>query len=290
MSIFSKEQNNNVSPNPLQKSNEVNSKPYHSLEFYSLGKVNPNLLNYNHNVLTNNNYSHNNKNSGLTYNYSSHELFNRNILSVNNPYFDKYKEVKPKMILSTSVNKYENNYLDPLGSFKIRNEQNKENQKHNNINSLEWFHLIKNKVYIIDQNSKIKKGNNISLNKFYQEKGVKLENKNENSLKGMDISDENNNNINKINNIFNVKRYKQGNENLSNKKDIFVKEKEIKQIESENNNWKKLRIEKNKEGFTTIDNKDRKNFNEKKLKSNFLYFDKNQKNIIRHKNWWKIDE
>ena len=43
--------------------------------------------------------------------------------------------------------------------------------------------------------------------------------------------------------------------------------------------------------YTCINNNavDTKKFNEKKLKENFLYFDKNQKNIIRHKNWWKID-
>ena len=68
-----------------------------------------------------------------------------------------------------------------------------------------------------------------------------------------------------------------------------MKEKEIKQIESENNYWKKLRIEKTLEGRNTIDVTDSKKFDEKKLKGNLYYFDKNHKNIIRHKNWWKID-
>ena len=36
-------------------------------------------------------------------------------------------------------------------------------------------------------------------------------------------------------------------------------------------------------------NNDIKNPNEKKLKNNLYYFDKNNKNIIRHKNWWIID-
>ena len=154
MSLFSQDQNNNININPLQKSQEEIPKPYHPLEFYSLGKVNPNLINsINNNNITSskNNYSQKQPNSRLNYNYSSHELFNRNILSVNNPYFEKYKEVKPKMILSSSVNKDENNYLDPLNSIKVRNKEITESQKLNNINSLEWFHLIKNKVYIIEQ-------------------------------------------------------------------------------------------------------------------------------------------
>ena len=296
MSLFSQEQNNgNIIPTTSQKTQEGNSKPYHPIEFYSLGKVDPNLLN-NNNLLTNNNYSKdkNNKNATLNYNYSSHELFNRNILSVNNPYFEKYKEVKPKIVSNPSLdkNENENNYLEPLNTINIRNKINYENQKRNNINSLEWFHLIKNRVYIIDQNSRIKKGNNITRNKFYQEKGNKQVNNNDNnnSLKGIDFNNENNNNINKINNIFNIKRFKQGNDYLLNKKDIFVKEKEIKQIENGNNYWKKLRIEQNLEGNNTIDNTEiKKNISEKKLKSNFFYFDKNHTNIIRHKNWWKID-
>ena len=289
MSLFSKDQNDNINISPLQKSHEEIPKPYHPLEFYSLGKVDPNLINsIKNNTSPKNDYPQKPLNSRLNYNYSSHELFNRNILSVNNPYFEKYKEVKPKMILSSSVNKNENNYLEPLNSMHVRNNAITENQKLNNINSLEWFHLIKNKVYIIDQDSKIKKGNNITRNKFYQEKGITLEEKNKNNLKGID-TDRDNNNINRIKSIFNAKRYKEGNNNLSSKKDIFVKEKEIKQIESENNYWKKLRIEKTLEGRNTIDITDRKKFDEKKLKGNFYYFDKNHKNIIRHKNWWKID-
>jgi hypothetical protein len=291
MSLFSQDQNNNININPLQKSQEEIPKPYHPLEFYSLGKVNPNLINsINNNNITSSkdNYSQKQPNSRLNYNYSSHELFNRNILSVNNPYFEKYKEVKPKMILSSSVNKDENNYLDPLNSIKVRKKEITESQKLNNINSLEWFHLIKNKVYIIDQDSKIKKGNNITRNKFYQEKGITLEEKDKNNIRGID-TDINNNNINRIKHIFNSKRYKEGNRNLSNENDIFVKGKEIKQIESENNYWKKLRIEKTLEGRNTIDVTDSKKFDEKKLKGNLYYFDKNHKNIIRHKNWWKID-
>lgn len=281
-------QNINSTPkiNEMNSSNDIGiktSKEYHPIEFYSLGKLDPNRKCID---IPNNNF-YKKRIPKLNYNRSSHELFDRNILSVNNPYFDRFKEVKPKQKIPIPI-KDENNYLNPLKSLQIRNEQNFEGQQHNNINSLEWFHLIKNKVYIIDQDSKIKKGNNITRNKFYQEKGITLEEKDKNNIRGID-TDINNNNINRIKHIFNSKRYKEGNHNLSNENDIFVKEKEIKQIESENNYWKKLRIEKTLEGRNTIDVTDSKKFDEKKLKGNLYYFDKNHKNIIRHKNWWKID-
>ena len=273
MSLLSLNQNQNTNNNNIlnssEKQNPSNIKDYHPIEFYSLGKINPNINTKN---LFNNNSL---KKCGLNYNHSSHELFDRNILSVNNSYFDKYKEVKPRMNLCVSV-KNENNYLDPVLTSKIRNDFNHEMQKQNNINSLEWFHVIRNRVYIIDQNSKIKKGNNISTKEFYQEKGNNLEQKS--NKRGLDCF----NKGNSLNSIFNIKRYKEGNEQLINKKEHFPKEKEITQIESDNNYWKKLRIENN-----IYDNK---KINEKKLKENCLYFDKNHKNIIRHKNWWKIDE
>ena len=285
MSILSQNTpNQNINTNPLQKSNESSPKEYHPLEFYTLGKINPNINT--HNLFNSNSYSSKTF-SKLSYNHSSHELFNRNLLSVNSPYFDKYKEVKPNIILNSSI-KNENNYLEPLISNRTRNDINRENQKMNNINSLEWFHLIKNKVYIADQNSKITKGNNITRDKFYQEKGISQSEQKVNSTKGYDAC-LSNNNINKIRSIFNGKRFKQGNDNLPSKKEIVQREKEVTQIDNnEDNYWRQLRIGKSFETQSMNDN-DFKKLNEKTLKSNFLYFDKNYKNIIRHKNWWKID-
>ena len=257
---------------------------YHSIEFYSLGKVDPKRLDIN--IINNNNIKK--LNPKLNYNHSSHELFERNILSVNHPYFDKYKEVKPRYKLNSS-DKNENNYLEPLSSLRERNQHNMESQKHNNINSLQWLHVINKKVYISDKDSKIKKGNNITLSEFYKEKGnnnMKI-NKNNNS-KGLDFHSVENNNLNRI---FSIKRFKINNDNLIKEKELFSKEREIDQIENDNNYWKKLRIENNSiKNKTCINNStDTKKFNEKKLKENFLYFDKNYTNIIRHKNWWKID-
>ena len=277
-------QNINSTPkiNEMNSSNDIGiktSKEYHPIEFYSLGKLDPNRKCID---IPNNNF-YKKRIPKLNYNRSSHELFDRNILSVNNPYFDRFKEVKPKQKIPIPI-KDENNYLNPLKSLQIRNEQNFEGQQHNNINSLEWFHLIKNKIYIVDHPSRIKKGNNISLNEFYQEKGFPKTEKNNNSRRGYDT------NIGKSKSIsyyFNIKRFKKDNEFLLNQKQPFQTEKENVQIENENNYWRKLRIERELKNNT--DNNDIKNPNEKKLKNNLYYFDKNNKNIIRHKNWWIID-
>ena len=286
MSNYGQIGNQNI--NSIPKINEMNSsndigiktsKEYHPIEFYSLGKLDPNRKCID---IPNNNF-YKKRIPKLNYNRSSHELFDRNILSVNNPYFDRFKEVKPKQKIPIPI-KDENNYLNPLKSLQIINEQNFEGQQHNNINSLEWFHLIKNKIYIVDHPSRIKKGNNISLNEFYQEKGFPKTEKNNNSRRGYDT------NIGKsksISNYFNIKRFKKDNEFLINQKQPFQTEKENVQIDNENNYWKKLRIEMQLKNNT--DNNDIKNPNEKKLKNNLYYFDKNNKNIIRHKNWWIID-
>ena len=286
MSNYGQIGNQNI--NSIPKINEMNSsndigiktsKEYHPIEFYSLGKLDPNRKCID---IPNNNF-YKKRIPKLNYNRSSHELFDRNILSVNNPYFDRFKEVKPKQKIPIPI-KDENNYLNPLKSLQIRNEQNFEGQQHNNINSLEWFHLIKNKIYIVDHPSRIKKGNNISLNEFYQEKGFPKTEKNNNSRRGYDT------NIGKSKSIsyyFNIKRFKKDNEFLINQKQPFQTEKENVQIDNENNYWRKLRIERELKNNT--DNNDIKNPNEKKLKNNLYYFDKNNTNIIRHKNWWIID-
>ena len=277
---------NNIEISSLNN-NEIKTpkENYHPIEFYSLGKPEPKQLEIN---ICNNNNNIKKINPNLNYNRSSHELFKRNILSVNHPYFDKYKEVKPRYKFNSSE-KNETNYLEPLSSFRIRNEQIKENQKQNNINSLQWLHVINKKVYISDKDSKIKKGNNITISEFYKEKGINnMKNNKNNNSEGLDFHSVENKNLNRI---FSIKRFKISNPNLLKEKELFPKEKEIEEIEKDNNYWRKLRIENNciKNNTCINNSSDIKKFNEKKLKENFLYFDKNYTNIIRHKNWWKID-
>ena len=269
----------NINQSPEKTQTQTYREKYHPLEFYALGKIN---INNDKKIKDNNNINIISNTSQpeikLKYNYSSHELFNRNLLSVNSPYFDKFKEVKKEADFNAKI-KNENNYLNPLLSINVRKEQDIENQNKNNINSLEWFHLIKNKIYIVDNNSNIKKGNNISRNKFYEEKGITLDTNINNNNKGRNINIEKNRSIDSI---FNINRFKQGNEKLNSQ--IY----NTLDIENKNDNidyWKKLRIEKNISNNESIDK-----LNEKKLKSKNLYFDKNHNSIIRHKNWWQIDE
>ena len=271
----------------------------HPLEYYALGKINKEFYNnsstfYNLSSLSS---------PRIRVNNSSHDLFNRNLLSVNNSYFDKFKQVKKSATLN-QLNKNEPNYLNPLLLYKIRKAENIESQKRNNINSLEWLNIIKSKLFSIDINSKIKNGSNISRNEFYDQKNkmilspknlkdnlIDYSNKNnisyqfENKKKLSDGIDYNyNTNTNgSFENIFNSGRFKKDNEKLNKLRKIYLNK------EKYSDYWKKLRIEKSHSTDELI-SKDFKKCEEKQLKSNFLYFDKNYTNIIRHKNWWKIDQ
>ena len=154
-------------------------------------------------------------------------LLNRNLLSINNSNFDYLKKVKSQSTIY-QVEKNENNYLNPLSDYSFINNEMKENQKRNNINSLAWLNIIKNKLFSIDINSKVKKGKNISRNQFYEQKNkitlspretkdnsleknnknntsAQLENKNNLSL-GIDY--DYNNSIGSIDNILTCKRFK----------------------------------------------------------------------------------
>ncbi len=304
--IKSKETN---SIEPIKDINKI-SNVYHPLEFYALGKNKKNTY----------------KNIStfcdmtpmpppiLKPNRSSHELFDRNLLSINNSLFDNSKKVK-NIVSLDKLNRNENNYLDPLLSIHNRNEDNKENQKKNNINSLEWLNLIKSKLFTIDINSEIKRGKNISRNIFYElkdkmvispnlmkgnksfdnnnnnninnndNKTIQSENKNatnntttntiNNKSEGLDYNYNNNKSVEKI---FGCKRFKKDNEKL-NKINIIKPEKY-------SDYWKKIKLGKS---YSTEDITNKKH-EIKLLKPNALYFDKTTKNILRHKNWWIINQ
>lgn len=287
--------NNNIIKSNKEKY-KIN-KEDHPLEFYDLGKINKNSNNNSSTYYNSSSLS----SPRLRINKSSHNLFDRNLLSVNHSYFDKLKQVKN--ITSTfQLNKEQNNYLNPLLAYKTRRDETKENQKRNNINSLEWLNIIKSKLFSMDINSEILKGKNISRKKFYEEKNKELlfpkkikdnsfENNNskynssyqvENKNNVSDGCDYNYNTIKSIENIFNCKRFKKDSENLNKLKTNYEKQEKYADY------WKKLRIEKSHSTDALI-NKESKKFNEKLLKNKFFYFDKNYTNIIRHKNWWKID-
>ena len=267
----------------------------HPLEFYALGKINKNI----YNNLSNFDNSSSLSSPRLRAYNSSHNLFDRNLLSVNNSYFDQLKQVK-KIATLDQLNKNENSYVNPLLIYKIRKEENKENQKRNNINSLEWLNIIKSKLFSIDIKSRIKNGTNISRNQFYEQKNKiilspkksKENNINQNNTSyqfenksklsdGIDYNYNTNTN-GSFENIFGSRRFKKDNEKLNSLKKIYLKQEKISDY------WKKLKIEKSHSTDELI-SKDFKKNDQKQLKSNFLYFDKNYTDIIRHKNWWKID-
>ena len=281
-------------PNIINDKTKISTE-YHPLEFYALGKKN---INMNNNIST---FYNKTSSPHIRVNKSSHDLFDRNLLSINSSYFDNSKKVKNIVSLNV-LNKYENNYLNPLLIIKNRIEEKKEDQKKNNINSLEWFNLIRGKLFSIDINSKVKNGKNVSRNYFYELKNkISLpsnknqDNKsfdncnNDNNLKQTEDKNANltnnnsegydyNFNTNKsVEKIFGCKRFKKDNDNL-NKINIVKPEKYY-------DYWKKLKIAKS---YSTADLSEKKH-EIKLLKSNALHFDKTYKNILRHKNWWKIN-
>ena len=242
--------------------------------------------------------------SGLKKNNSAINILNRNLLSINNSNFDHLKKVKIQSTLS-QLDKNENNYLNPISSYSFKNEDIEENQKKNVINSLQWLNIIKNKLFSIDINSKVRKGKNISRNIFYDEKKKiiispnKILNNNNNNKSddeskvinsyqyiNKDIINNNGidykfNSAGSMDNIFNCQRFKIDSEQLNNKKMNF---KDYFNNKKENiDYWKKMRLKKNKSLDVSFD----ENLNEvspEKLKSVFFNND-----AVYHKNWWEID-
>ena len=309
MSSFSQENISNNSKDISQNNNENKKirslkekykivQEYHPLEFYALGKINSNSYEnastfYNSSSLSS---------PRLRVNVKSNNLFERNLLSINNSYFEHLKKIKN----SSPVNKLnadENNYLNPLLILKKREDEKIECQKRNNINSLEWLNIIKNKFFSVDIKSKIKLGANVSRNQFYEEKNkiiltprkiqnnsvdyfsqnktsYKFENKNNNN--SYDGYDYNYNTSVSFENILDYKRFKKDNGKLNKLRKDNLKPEKFTDY------WKKLKIEKSLSTDALI-NKDFKKSDEKILKSNFLYFDKNYKDNLRNKNWWKFE-
>lgn len=245
----------------------------------------------------------------LKSNNSAINLLNSNIFSINNPQFDNLKKIHKSQSTIFDVNKQENNYLDIIGIYSYRTNEIKENQKKNNINSPHLFTLFKHKIFNLDSDSKIKKGNNISRKEFYEEKKKIL------SLKHVlknkkDYNTNTNNNIDinhidsytnekkderkegydykfnvrlSMDNIFNCKRYKKDSEGL-NKKLINIRD-YINSTKNHIDYWRKLRKENNKSVNSSFDNE-----SSKKLKNNIFLFKQDYKNLARQKNWWKKEE
>ena len=285
----------------LPKNNNINNTLYKDNELLKVKNEifqNNNTADYNNSKISSRNLIKNN--SSLT-------ILNRNMLSINNSHFDHLKKVKNLSTLY-DLDPKGNNYLQPLSNYSYINNEMKEKQKRNNINSLEWLSIIKQKLFSIDINNRLKKGKNISRNQFYEQKNkiiispnklLKNYNNVENNKENKVITSYEYINGNKANtlgidhkfnssasmdNIFNNKRFKIDSERLNNTK-MNINEFLINRKDSDNDYWKKIKLQKNKALDTSFDS----NLSQK-LKNKFLYFDKNNQIQIRPKNWWKIDQ
>ena len=231
----------------------------HPLEFYALGKVNDKILK--------NNYSYNNISTLISKNLgssnTSSDIFRRNISSLNNLSI-KVNNIPDK---TQSIGKYENM---------------------NSLNSLEWFNLIKKKLYNADnsKNLKLLSGKNISRSEFYEEKNKgtpippieKTISSYRDNKKAIGFDYNYNVQLNEnYDNIINCKRFKKENDKMNK---IFLKNKPIK----EENYWKKVKLVKNK-SFEKVSNE-----NKNQLKSSLLHFFQNNKEIVRHRDYWKIEK
>ena len=251
--------NNNLSND--KNKNNINVR---SIEFYALGKVN-NYKKINHFIPNNNGFRS-----------TSNNLLKRNYFSINNRIFDDLKDRNPKKQATIyEQNIDENNYLTPLNVF---NSFQRYDLPSNIVNQ-ETYNIAKEKLFAKDIFSTIKKGNHISRNDFVSQK--------QNLLGSSDTKDNkfltpNNNRSIYDDNIREFKRYKSCINIMEENR-----EKKYNEINKEKNNDKKLINSSSSRAFVP---KNPKDFTKEILANTIIHFDKNHTNIVRDRNWWKINK
>jgi len=251
--------NNNLSND--KNKNNIN---FRSIEFYALGKVN-NYKKINHFIPNNNGFRS-----------TSNNLLKRNYFSINNRIFDDLKDKNPKKQATIyEQNIDENNYLTPLNVF---NSFQRYDLPSNVVNQ-ETYNIAKEKLFAKDIFSTIKKGNHISRNDFVSQK--------QNLLGTADTKDNkfltpNNNRSTNDDNIREFKRYKSCINIMEENRD-----KKYNEINKEKNNDKKLINSSSSRAFVP---KNPKDFTKEILANTIIHFDKNHTNIVRDRNWWKINK
>ena len=251
--------NNNLSND--KNKNNIN---FRSIEFYALGKVN-NYKKINHFIPNNNGFRS-----------TSNNLLKRNYFSINNRIFDDLKDKNPKKQATIyEQNIDENNYLTPLNVF---NSFQRYDLPSNVVNQ-ETYNIAKEKLFAKDIFSTIKKGNHISRNDFVSQK--------QNLLGTADTKDNkfltpNNNRSINDDNIREFKRYKSCINIMEENRD-----KKYNEINKEKNNDKKLINSSSSRAFVP---KNPKDFTKEILANTIIHFDKNHTNIVRDRNWWKINK
>ena len=251
--------NNNLSND--KNKNNIN---FRSIEFYALGKVN-NYKKINHFIPNNNGFRS-----------TSNNLLKRNYFSINNRIFDDLKDRNPKKQATIyEQNIDENNYLTPLNVF---NSFQRYDLPSNVVNQ-ETYNIAKEKLFAKDIFSTIKKGNHISRNDFVSQK--------QNLLGTADTKDNKflTPNNNRSINDDNIKEFKRYNSCINIMEEN--REKKYSEINKEKNNDKKLINSSSSRAFVP---KNPKDFTKEILANTIIHFDKNHTNIVRDRNWWKINK
>jgi hypothetical protein len=241
-----------------QKKNDENKKHYtqiHPLDFYTLGKVHkpPNYTSF---------FCQNN-----AFRSTSNDLITRNLLSLNTCNYNSIIKTKNISTLSQQ-NIKENNYLKPLDAYKT---YQKFNLPSNAINK-ELYNIEKEKIFVKSNTSSIKKGMYMTFTNF-------------NNYKKKLLADNYPKNFNKtMQDIIPNKNLETT--DTENNTTIQNKSNEIKS---------KLKFDLNNKNNGKVINKPKIkyinpiDYSRKRLKENFLYFDRNNKQFLRHKNWWIPD-
>ena len=254
-------QNNN---NPLNTNDKLQKNfNLHSIDFYALGKVPPYQKNKNF-IPPNNGFRS-----------TSNNLIKRNYFSINNRYFDDLKNIYPKKQATIyEQNIEENNYLTPLSVFITVQRYDLPN----NVVNQETYNIAKEKLYAKDIFSTIRKGKPLSRNDFFaQKKNLMEDNKNKllytPSNKSLNNDNNNTKELKRYNSSVNIKEYER---DLKNEMIINKEKNEKKLIHSSST---KAFIPKNPKDIT-----------KEILTNRNLLFDKNHSQIVRDRNWWKINK
>ena len=184
----------------------------------------------------------------------SNDLIRRNILSLNtlnNTFFDNIKKTNENSSVKHKILE-ENDYLNPIKIYKSFHKY----IPNKNCFNQETYNLAKKKIYSRDIFSNIKKGVNITKKEFIEQKKNLMDDK----IKSVELKIKKPNI--KIKHSFDDTKYDN--------------DKKYNTIHTDNNN---------KYIF-----KDPIDHTKEELKSKEWRFDRNYKNFIKHKNWWKRDK
>ena len=193
---------------------------------------------------------------------TSNNLIARNIFSLNSPKYDTLKKDKSYSILSQQ-NIKENNYLKPLEVYTTYKKYSLDS----NVSNRATYNIAREKIFAKSNKSLIKKGLNLTYSNFIDNKKRLIKDNSERKI-NKTIKDK----IIEEKNLQRAKPYV--NYTLNNKS------KDTNDINNEDNNTK-----------YNITYTNPNDYSKKDLKGNILYFDKNNKEFIRHiKNWWIPDK